>query len=122
MLNIINPVTNMQGGGNSLYTHYITLSGSRDNIGCCIEYKTSRATPFTTNEFFNELIAKGFTFNMTSTDAFLPATGVYGNGTSIFGIAADEPEDHYALLTSAGSEADTWLHRETGIFVDIVAS
>lgn len=59
---------------------------------------------------------------MTSVDAFLPATGVYDNGTSIFGIAADEPEDHYALLTSAGYEADTWLHIEVGTFVDIVAT
>lgn len=110
------------GGGNSIYTHYITLSGSTENIGCCIEYKTSRATPFSSTEFFNELIAKGFVFNMSGPDAFLPATGVYGNGTSIFGIAADEPKDHYALLTSAGYEADTWLHINVGIFVDIVAT
>ena len=59
---------------------------------------------------------------MPGADAFLPATGVYDNGISIFGIAADEPADHYALLTSAGYRADMWLHIDVGIFVDIVAT
>ena len=76
MLNIINPVTNMNGGGgNFLYTHYITIKGegsSADRFNVVyFFYKSDKATQFTSaRELYDDMAACGFDAN-----AGLPCTG-----------------------------------------------
>ena len=75
MVNFVNPVTNMNGGGNSLYTHYVTIKGEgssadRSNVVYFL-YKSDKATPFTSaQELYNDMAACGFGAN-----AGLPCTG-----------------------------------------------
>ena len=67
MLNIINPVTNMQGGGNSLYTHYVTIiHRPEDNsnlLTAAITVQNNSASAFTLSSFIQWLKQKGFIFD-----------------------------------------------------------
>ena len=84
MLNIINPVTNMNGGGNSIYTHYVTIysdnnsaSTAGNNISLII--KDNVNTPINSYELLQQwLIDNGFTNKIE-----FPARGSWGGADDI---------------------------------------
>lgn len=70
MLNIINPVTNMNGGGgNSLYTHYVTIihrpEPISDLLTAAITIQNNSAQAFTLSSFIQWLKQKGFIFDFS---------------------------------------------------------
>lgn len=91
MLNIINPVTNMNGGGNSLYTHYVTcyVKNGSDPVysNLSIVIKSKEGTPINTYPLLTQWLQNnGFTNNK-----IYPAKGIW-NSTLVTGIYVDTSE------------------------------
>ena len=109
MLNIINPVTNMQGGGNSLYTHYVTIiHRPEDNsnlLTAAITVQNNSASAFTLSSFIQWLKQKGFIFDFSQDPYVLrlyPGNIFYKNVTYP-GISVNEEGDVFSFDVLNGS-------------------
>lgn len=103
MLNIINPVTNMKGGGNSLYTHYVTIiHRPEDNsnlLTAAITVQNNSASAFTLSSFIQWLKQKGFISDFSQDPYVLrlyPGNIFYKNVTYP-GISVNEEGDVFSF-------------------------
>lgn len=116
MLNIINPVTNMNGGGNGQYFHYISMSGRASEGGyfsVCFLYISKKSTPFSNaTELYDDFIEKGFVREDLTKQYAIPAYGTTNSGTEyIMGIFAMPDSQIFGFLIKSSyygtAETDT---------------
>lgn len=109
MPNIVNPVTNMNGWCNSLYTHYVTIiHRPEDNsnlLTAAITVQNNSASAFTLSSFIQWLKQKGFIFDFSQTpDVFrlYPGNILYKNATYP-GISVNEDGNIFSFDVLNGS-------------------
>lgn len=117
MANMVNPSKNMSGGGNVLYTHYVSISQHSPYADIAFEYRTSRAEPFASvQDLADELIAKGFT---TKNKGYIMASGDGANGRCV-AISIGNYGEEYTFFRCLGMNEDILFENAT--ITDIVAS
>lgn len=105
------------GGGNSLYTHYVTVYRVSNYITVAVEYKTSRATPFASaQDFADELKEKGFT---VANNGYLPASGSGGNGV-VYAISLNDSNENNWYFAIPDSQRGILISEAK--FCDIIAT
>lgn len=117
MANMVNSSKNMSGGGNVLYTHYVSISQYSPYADIAFEYRTSRADPFASvQELADELIAKGFT---TENNGYIMASGDGANGRCV-AISIGWTGREYTFFRCLGMNENILFENAT--ITDIVAS